>query len=311
MHHFFNGLPPQSHPMAILSSMVTSLSCFHPQIMEDEPNFNITAARLISKVRTIAAFSYRKSRGEPIIYPRYDLPYCANFLNMMFDSPVKKYEIIPEVVGALNTLLLLHADHEQNCSTSTVRTVASSGANLYAAISAGISALWGPLHGGANQAVIEMLGRIMAEGGDVKKYVDRAKDKNDSFRLMGFGHAVYKNFDPRCQCIKAMCDSLLSRLKISDPLLDLAKELEEAALRDSYFVERKLYPNVDFYSGIIYRAIGIPTNMLTVMFAIGRLPGWIAHWKEAAEAKDAKIWRPRQVYIGPTRREFIPLGNRG
>jgi citrate synthase len=310
MQHFFNGLPPNSHPMAILSSMVTSLSSFYPHIMEGDPNFDITAARLISKVRTIAAFSYRKSQGEPVVYPRYDLPYCANFLNMMFHSPVKPYENNPVVVDALNKLLILHADHEQNCSTSTVRMVASSGANLYAAVSSGVSALWGPLHGGANQAVIEMLTGIMKDGRNIRKYLEKAKDKKDNFRLMGFGHAVYKNFDPRSQIIKKICDDVLSALKVSDPLLELAKEMEAAALKDSYFIERKLYPNVDFYSGIIYRAIGIPTNMLTVLFAIGRLPGWIAHWKEAAESRDLKIWRPRQVYIGPGHREFIPMKER-
>ncbi|OGJ89904.1 MAG: citrate (Si)-synthase [Candidatus Raymondbacteria bacterium RifOxyC12_full_50_8] len=310
MQNFFNGMPPQSHPMAILSSMVTSLSSFYPHIMDADPNFDITAARLISKVRTIAAFSYKKSRGEPVVYPRHDLPYCANFLNMMFQSPVKQYEIRPEVVEALNKLLILHADHEQNCSTSTVRMVASSGANLYAAMSAGVSALWGPYHGGANQAVIEMLNEIINDNMNIKKYIAKAKDKNDKFRLMGFGHAVYKNFDPRSKFIKGVCDNLLAKMKIIDPLLDVAKQLEEAALSDSYFIERKLYPNVDFYSGIIYRAIGIPTNMLTVMFAIGRLPGWIAHWKETVDNKHWKIWRPRQVYVGPARRDFIPMNKR-
>ncbi|MFH0922151.1 MAG: citrate synthase [Fibrobacterota bacterium] len=310
MQHFFNGMPPNSHPMAILSSMVTSLSSFYPHIMEGDPNFDITAARLISKVRTIAAFSYKKSQGEPVVYPRHDLPYCANFLNMMFASPVKQYNLQPELVDALNKLLILHADHEQNCSTSAVRTVASAGANLYAAISAGVSALWGPLHGGANQAVIEMLVRINADGRNIHKYIEKAKDKSDKFKLMGFGHAVYKNFDPRCKFIKVLCDSLLAKMNISDPMLDLAKELEEIALKDSYFIERKLYPNVDFYSGIIYRAMGIPTNMLTVMFAMGRLPGWISHWKEATESKDSKIWRPRQVYVGPGKRDFVPMKNR-
>ncbi len=310
MQHFFNGLPPNSHPMAILSSMVTSLSSFYPQIMDGDPNFDVTAARLISKVRTIAAFSYKKSRGEPVVYPRFDLPYCANFLNMMFNSPVKPYELKPELVGALNKLLILHADHEQNCSTSTVRMVASSGANLFASISSGVSALWGPLHGGANQAVIEMLTTIINDGRNIKKYIDKAKDKNDKFKLMGFGHAVYRNFDPRCKIIKKACDEVLSALKITDPLLDIAKELEETALKDSYFIERKLYPNVDFYSGIIYRAMGIPTNMLTVMFAIGRLPGWISHWREAVLGKDQKIWRPRQIYVGPEKREFVPLDKR-
>jgi citrate synthase len=307
MQHFFNGMPSNSHPMAILSSMVTSLSSFYPHIMKGDPNFDITAARLISKVRTIAAFSYRKSRGEPVVYPRHDLPYCANFLNMMFSSPVKPFKMDQEVVDALNMLLILHADHEQNCSTSAVRMVASSGVNLYAAISAGISALWGPMHGGANQAVIEMLTAIHEEGGAIRKYVEKSKNKEGKFRLMGFGHAVYKSYDPRTKIIKELCDRLLPRLNPNDPLLEIAKELEETALHDEYFIERKLYPNVDFYSGILYRAMGIPTNMMTVMFAIGRLPGWIAHWKETADNPEWKIWRPRQVYTGPRRREFVPI----
>jgi citrate synthase len=258
----------------------------------------------------LAAFSYKKSLGEPVVYPSYTLTYCANFLNMMFSSPVKNYEIKPDVVDALNTLLILHADHEQNCSTSAVRLVASSGANLYASISSGISALWGPLHGGANQAVIEMLTAIMNDGRNIKKYVEKAKNKKDRFRLMGFGHAVYKNRDPRTQITKRICDSFLKKLSISDPLLDIAKELEEIALKDEYFIERHLYPNVDFYSGIIYRAMGIPTNMLTVMFAIGRLPGWIAHWQEASQSPDYKIWRPRQIYTGPNKKAFLPIAQR-
>jgi citrate synthase len=310
MQHFFNGMPSNSHPMAILSSMVTSLSSFYPHIMEGDPNFDVTAARLISKVRTIAAFSYKKSRGEPVVYPRHDLTYCANFLNMMFASPVKAYEINPEIVDAFNKLLILHADHEQNCSTSTVRMTASSGVNLYASISAGISALWGPMHGGANQAVIEMLNMILNDGRSIKKYVDKAKNKTDKFRLMGFGHAVYKNFDPRNRITKKLCDSLLPKLNVKDPLLDIALELEEIALKDEYFIERKLFPNVDFYSGILYRAMGIPTNMMTVMFAIGRLPGWIAHWKETSDNPDWKIWRPRQVYCGPVKQEFIKIDQR-
>ncbi|MEI6873696.1 MAG: citrate synthase [Spirochaetota bacterium] len=310
MRTFFTEYPPNSHPMAILSAMVTSLSSFYPHIMEGDPNFDITAARLISKVRTIAAFSYKKSLGEPVVYPRHDLPYCRNFLNMMFSSPVRDYETIPEVVDALNKLLILHADHEQNCSTSTVRMVASSGANLYAAISSGISALWGPMHGGANQAVIEMLEAIRMDGGGVRKYIEKAKSKTDRFRLMGFGHAVYKSYDPRARITKRLCDSLLPRLHLADPLLDIALELERAALADDYFVERRLYPNVDFYSGILYRAMGIPINMLTVMFAIGRLPGWIAHWHETAENPEWKIWRPRQIYIGPTKRDFVAIDNR-
>ena len=310
MHHFFTGFPPNSHPMAILSAMVTSLSSFYPYLSYDDPSFDITEARLLSKVRTIAAFSYRKSRGEPVVYPRHDLSYCANFLNMMFASPVNEYEINPDVVKALNQLLILHGDHEQNCSTSAVKLVASTGVNLYAAISAGISALWGPYHGGANQAVIEMLETIKKDKGNIQKYVDRAKDKKSKFRLMGFGHAVYRSYDPRAILIKKICDELLPKLNVSDPLLDIALDLEEIALKDDYFIERKLYPNVDFYSGIIYRAIGIPTNMLTVMFTIGRLPGWIAHWKETLDNERNKIWRPRQIYTGPNRRAFVPLDKR-
>jgi citrate synthase len=310
MHHFFTGFPPNSHPMAILSAMVTSLSSFYPYLSYDDPSFDITEARLLSKVRTIAAFSYRKSRGEPVVYPRHDLSYCANFLNMMFASPVNEYEINPDIVKALNQLLILHADHEQNCSTSAVKLVASTGVNLYAAISSGISALWGPLHGGANQAVIEMLEMIKNDKRNIQKYIDKAKDKKSKFRLMGFGHAVYKNFDPRATLIKNICHELLPKLRISDPLLDIAMELEVMALKDDYFIERKLFPNVDFYSGIIYRAIGIPTNMLTVMFTIGRLPGWIAHWKETLENERSKIWRPRQIYMGPDRRSFVPLDKR-
>jgi len=310
MHHFFTGFPPNSHPMAILSAMVTSLSSFYPYLSYDDPSFDITEARLLSKVRTIAAFSYKKSRGEPVVYPCHDLSYCANFLNMMFSSPVTEYEINPDVVKALNQLLILHADHEQNCSTSAVKLVASTGVNLYAAIASGISALWGPLHGGANQAVIEMLEDIRHDRGNVKKYIEKVKNKKDKFKLMGFGHAVYKNYDPRARLVKQICHDLLPKLNINDPLLDLAMQLEEAALKEDYFIERKLFPNVDFYSGIIYRAMGIPTNMLTVMFTIGRLPGWIAHWKETMENEKGKIWRPRQIYMGPNRREFVPIDKR-
>ncbi len=310
MQHFFTGFPAGAHPMAILSAMVTSLFSFYPHIMHGDPNFDITAARLISKVRTIAAFSYKKSLGEPVVYPRHDLAYCANFLNMMFSSPVKEYELDDEVVAVFNKLLILHIDHEQNCSTSAVRIVASAGANLYAAISAGISALWGPMHGGANQAVIEMLTSMLRDRGGVKKYVRRAKGKDRNTRLMGFGHAVYKSYDPRARLTKQIADSLLPRLCGSDPLLEVAHELEDTVLHDDYFLERKLYPNVDFYSGLIYRAIGIPTNMMTVMFAIGRLPGWIAHWHETAENPDWRIWRPRQIYTGPTARKFVPIRKR-
>jgi citrate synthase len=310
MHHFFTGFPPNSHPMAILSAMVSSLSSFYPYLSYDDPSFDITEARLLSKVRTIAAFSYKKSHGEPVVYPRHDLSYCANFLNMMFSSPVYEYDINPDVVKALNQLLILHADHEQNCSTSAVKLVASTGVNLYASIAAGISALWGPYHGGANQAVIEMLEMIRKDKSNIKKYVEKSKDKKSKFRLMGFGHAVYKNYDPRARLVKSICDDLLPKINVSDPLLDIAMELERIALADEYFIDRKLYPNVDFYSGIIYRAIGIPTNMLTVMFTIGRLPGWIAHWKETMENERNKIWRPRQIYMGPGKREFIPLDKR-
>jgi citrate synthase len=311
MIHFFDHFPPNAPPMAILSSMVNSLSNFYPEMSENPlEDIDKMAARLLSKVRTIAAFTYKKSIGHPLVYPRHDLSYCANFLNMMFDSPVKPYEISNEVVAALNKILILHADHEQNCSTSTVRLVGSARVNLYASISAGISALWGPLHGGANQAVVEMLEEIYQQDGDYKKYIEKAKDPNDPFRLVGFGHRVYKNYDPRARVIKKACDEVLEILHISDPLLDIAKELEEVALRDDYFIEKNLYPNVDFYSGIVYRAIGIPGNMFTVMFALGRLPGWIAHWKEMWDDPNWRIGRPRQVYVGPKRRPFIPMEDR-
>jgi len=311
MIHFFDHFPPNASPMAILSSMVNSLANFYPEMTENPlEDIDKMAARLISKVRTIAAFTYKKSIGHPLVYPRHDLSYCANFLNMMFDSPVRPYNISTEVVAALNKILILHADHEQNCSTSAVRLVGSARVNLYASISAGISALWGPLHGGANQAVVEMLEDIYREDGDYKKYIERAKNPDDSFRLVGFGHRVYKNYDPRAKIIKKACDDVLIALNISDPLLDIAKELEEVALNDDYFIERKLYPNVDFYSGIVYRAIGIPTDMFTVMFALGRLPGWIAHWKEMWDDPDWRIGRPRQVYVGPKRRPFIPMAER-
>jgi len=298
--------------MAVLSSMVCSLSTYYPEEhdINDKEKMDITIARLISKVRTIAAYAYKRSIGQPFMYPRNDLKYAANFLHMMFAVPSEPYEIDPEIENAINLLFILHADHEQNCSTSTVRLVGSSRANLFASIAAGILALWGPLHGGANQEVIEMLEQIKADGGDVKKYVELAKDKNSNFRLMGFGHRVYKNFDPRAKIIKATADKVLGKLGIKDPLLDIAKELEEAALKDSYFVERKLYPNVDFYSGIIYRALGFPTSMFTVLFAIGRLPGWIAHWKEMMEDPTTKIGRPRQIYTGATAREYVPIDQR-
>ncbi len=312
MKHFFDGFPSTAHPMAVLSSMVCSLSTYYPDDIDfsNKDELDTTIARLISKVRTIAAYAYKKSIGQPFVYPRNDLKYAANFLNMMFSVPAEPYNVDPEVEAAMNLLFILHADHEQNCSTSTVRLVGSSRANLFASIAAGILALWGPLHGGANQEVIEMLEGIKRDGGDVKKYVELAKDKNSNFRLMGFGHRVYKNFDPRAKIIKTTADKVLKKLGIQDPLLDIAKELEEAALKDSYFVERKLYPNVDFYSGIIYRALGFPTNMFTVLFAIGRLPGWIAHWKEMMEDPSTKIGRPRQIYTGATARDYVPVDQR-
>ena len=312
MKRFFDGYPSTAHPMAILSAMVCSLSSFYPEALDvrNTEQLDITIARMLSKVRTIAAFSYKKSIGQPFVYPQNSLSYCANFLNMMFSVPAEPYMIDEEAVRTLNLLLILHADHEQNCSTSTVRLVGSSQANLFASIAAGICALWGPLHGGANQEVVEMLEQIKAGGGDVKKFVAMAKDKNSQFRLMGFGHRVYKNYDPRAKIIKAACDRTLARLGIKDPLLDIALQLEEAALSDPYFIERKLYPNVDFYSGIIYRALRIPTNMFTVMFALGRLPGWIAHWKEMTETPSSKIGRPRQIYTGPTEQPYIPIEKR-
>jgi citrate synthase len=313
MKHFFEGFAATAHPMAILSAMVAALSSYYPDSLDVDnvDQRDITIARLVSKVRTIAAFAYKKSIGQPFVYPKNSLTYCSNFLNMMFSVPAEEYEIDPELVRVMNLLLILHADHEQNCSTSTVRIVGSSKANLFASVSAGVCALWGPLHGGANQEVLEMLTDIHKNGGDVKKYVAMAKDKNSGFKLMGFGHRVYKNFDPRAKIIKAAADKVLSKLGKKDPLLDIAKALEESALKDSYFIERKLYPNVDFYSGIIYRAMGFPTNMFTVLFALGRLPGWIAHWKEMVEDPTTKIARPRQIYTGPRERSYVPMEKRG
>ena len=310
MKRFFDGYPSTAHPMAILSAMVISLSSFYPEAVDVKNHelIDITIARLLSKVRTIAAFSYKKSIGQPMVYPRNELSYCANFLHMMYSVPAEPYHVDDEMVRALNLLLILHADHEQNCSTSTVRLVGSAQTNLFASISAGICALWGPLHGGANQQVVEMLEGIKQSKKPTNKVIEEVKEKK--FLLYGFGHRVYKNFDPRAQIIKRTCDQLLSRLGITDSLLDIARELEEVALRDQYFIERKLYPNVDFYSGIIYRAMGIPTNMFTVMFALGRLPGWIAHWKEMLDDKSTKIGRPRQVYIGPTENHYIPIDQR-
>lgn len=304
MRHFFDHYPEQAHPMAMLSAMAVSLSTFYPELEEDEGiDIDLTTTRLLSKLRTIAAFSFKKFMGHPMVQPKRDLLYCENFLNMMFYTPVNGYEPDPVVAKALNQLLILHADHEQNCSATVVKLVGSAMANLYASISAGISALWGPLHGGANQHVIEMLEQIHAEGGDVQKAVSRAKDKSDPFRLMGFGHRVYKSYDPRARVGKKICMRVMEHLGVQDPLLDIAQELEQVALNDEYFKERNLYPNVDFYTGLTYRAMGIPTNMFTVMFAIGRLPGWIAQWKEMRESDDFRIGRPRQIYVGPNERK--------
>jgi len=310
MQIFYQNFPRASHPMGILSGMVNALRSFYPELSTIKEEINITVTRLLSKVRTMAAMSYKISRGHRVVYPRPDLSYCANFLNMMFDTPVKHYEIDEDLVKALNVFWILHADHEQNCSTSAVRLVGSGRVNLYAAISAGIAALWGPLHGGANQAVIEMLTDIQKDGGNYHRAIERAKDKKDPFRLMGFGHRVYKAYDPRARVMKKTCHKVLKKLKISDPLLDLAKELEVAALKDEYFIDYNLYPNIDFYSGIVLRAMGIPTNMFTVMFAIGRLPGWIAQWKESVDDPKWKLGRPRQIYTGPKETQYIPINER-
>ncbi len=313
MRSFYSGFPRDAHPMAILSSVVSALSTFYQDSLNvhDPRQVEVSIHRLLAKLPTIAAYSYKKSVGQPFIYPQNDLSYCENFLKMMFAVPTEPYRCDPDFVEALNLLLIVHADHEQNCSTSTVRMVGSSNANLFASISAGICALWGPLHGGANEACVNMLEQIAADGGDVKKYVNMAKDKNSNFRLMGFGHRVYKNYDPRAKIIKTACDKLLAKLSLKDPLFDVAQELEATALSDPYFIERKLYPNVDFYSGVIYRAIGIPVQMFTVLFAMGRLPGWIAHWREMHHSPTKKICRPRQIYTGPEEREFVPIDQRG
>ncbi|MFN3152563.1 citrate synthase [Bremerella sp.] len=312
MRSFYDGFPRDAHPMAILSSVVSALSTFYQDSLDphDPQQVEVSIHRLLAKLPTIAAYSYKKSFGQPFIYPQNDLSYCENFLQMMFAVPSEPFHVDPDFVDALNLLLIVHADHEQNCSTSTVRMVGSADANLFASISAGISALWGPLHGGANEAVVNMLEEIIENGGDVDKYVELAKDKQSKVRLMGFGHRVYKNFDPRATIIKKACDRLLDKLDIKDPLFDVAQKLEHAALNDEYFVQRKLYPNVDFYSGVIYRAIGIPVQMFTVLFAMGRLPGWIAHWKEMHGSKTKRICRPRQVYTGETKREFVPIEKR-
>ncbi|MFN7289084.1 MAG: citrate synthase [Pirellula sp.] len=312
MRTFYNGFPRDAHPMAILSSVVGALSTFYQDSLDprDPQQVEESLLRLMAKLPTIAAYSYKKAFGQPFIYPDNSLDYCSNFLRMMFALPSEQYVADPDFVKALNLLFIVHADHEQNCSTSTVRLVGSSNANLFASISAGICALWGPLHGGANEACVNMLKQIADDGGNVKKYVELAKDKSSNFRLMGFGHRVYKNYDPRAKIIKAACDVLLNKLNLNDPLFDVAQELEEVALKDPYFVERKLYPNVDFYSGVIYRAMGFPVQMFTVLFAIGRLPGWIAHWVEMHQSSTTRIGRPRQVYTGPTIREVVPIDQR-
>jgi citrate synthase len=312
MRSFYGGFPRDAHPMAILGSVVGALSTFYQDSLDvrDPRQVEVSVHRLLAKLPTIAAYSHKKSCGQPLMYPRNDLSYCENFLQMMFAVPCEEYHIDPDFADALDMLLIVHADHEQNCSTSTVRMVGSSDANLFASISAGISALWGPLHGGANQACVEMLEAIVADGGNVRKYVDLAKKKDSGFRLMGFGHRVYKNYDPRAKLIKATCDKLLAKISRHDPLFDIAQQLEEAALADEYFIERKLYPNVDFYSGVIYRAMGIPVQMFTVLFAMGRLPGWIAHWIEMHKSPTKKICRPRQIYSGENLREFVPIDQR-
>jgi citrate synthase len=311
-HKILDGFPSAAHPMGVLSSLVTAMTAFYPQSLDPNRSWEevrLSIIRIIAKMPTMAAWSHKNRIGHPIVYPKNNLDYCSNFLYMMFGLPSTDYDVDPVISSALNKLLILHADHEQNCSTSTVRIVGSSQASLYASLSAGINALWGPLHGGANSAVIEMLENIKADGGDVNKWMDKAKDKEDPFRLMGFGHRVYKNFDPRARIIKKAADEVLEALGVTDPVLDIAKGLEEVALNDQYFIDRKLYPNVDFYSGIIYRALGIPTDMFTVMFALGRLPGWIAQWKEMRESKEP-IGRPRQVYTGENERSYVDIANR-
>ena len=312
LYHHFDGFPSTGHPMAILSAMINAMSCYEPGLMEMESpaTFQISAARLISKLRTISAAAYKASIGQPIVYPKPHLDYCTNFLHMMFSIPFGDYEPDPETVAALQLILILHADHEQNCSSSTVRMVASSGANLFASCAAGVCALWGPLHGGANAAVVEMLQWLHDNNVDLKDYIARVKDKNSSLRLMGFGHRVYKSYDPRASIMKETADKLLRKVKESDPLLEIAKRLEDVALSDPYFIERRLYPNVDFYSGVILRAMGIPVNMFTVIFAMGRMPGWIANWKEVHDSGSA-LYRPRQVYMGQGERPYMPIEERG
>ena len=312
MRHFFEGFSQNSHPMVILSAMISSLSAYYAEASGKASieNLEINSARLIAKISTIAAFSYKKSVGQPFVYPRDELPYCAKFLNMMFSVPAESYELDPVIEQSLELLLILHADHEQNCSASTVRVVGSSMANVYASVASGILALWGPLHGGANQQVVEMLQQIHEDKSGISKFIEKAKNQDSSFRLMGFGHRVYKSFDPRAKILKVACDKLLNKLGINDPLLEIALELEETALTDDYFIERKLYPTLDFYTGIMYRAIGIPLNMFTVMFALGRVPGWIAQWKEMHEDPKQKIARPRQLFTGNTRRSYTTITER-
>ena len=312
MKKFFDGFPSKSHPMGQLSSLVSALSAFYPESLKPNQTtdeLNLSIIKMLAKMATVVSWIYKKSLCHPVIYPKNKYDYVTNFMYMTFGQRTEDIAIDPVVVSAMNKLLILHADHEQNCSTSTVRIVGSSESNIYASVSAGISALWGPLHGGANQAVIEMLEKIKNDGGDTDKWIAKAKDKNDPFRLMGFGHRVYKNFDPRAKIIKKACDDILEKLGINDEVLEIAKKLEEVALKDPYFVERKLYPNVDFYSGIIYRALGFPTDMFTVLFALGRLPGWIAQWKEMKENKEP-IGRPRQIYTGATDKEYVDIKNR-
>ena len=312
MKHFFEGFSQSSHPMVILSAMISSLSAYYAEASGKASieNLEINSARLIAKISTIAAFSYKKSVGQPFVYPRDELPYCAKFLNMMFSVPAESYELDPVIEKSLELLLILHADHEQNCSASTVRVVGSSMANVYASVASGILALWGPLHGGANQQVVEMLQQIHEDKSGISKFIEKAKNQDSSFRLMGFGHRVYKSFDPRAKILKVACDKLLNKLGIKDPLLEIALELEETALTDDYFIERKLYPTLDFYTGIMYRAIGIPLNMFTVMFALGRIPGWIAQWKEMHEDSKQKIARPRQLFTGNNKRSYTAITER-
>ena len=312
MIKFFDGYPTTAHPMATRSSMVCSLSAYYPEHLDpkDKTHVNHLVPRILAKMKTIAAYSYKKAKGQPVIYPKTDLDYCSNFLRMMFGTPAEEYKIDPLMVKALNVLLILHADHEQNCSTSTVRMVGSSHANLFASVSAGINALFGPLHGGANQAVLEMLEEIQSSGDTVQQFIQRVKNREEGVKLMGFGHRVYKSYDPRAAIVRKHAHDILTMLGVQDPLFDIARELEDAALNDEFFIERKLYPNVDFYTGLIYRAIGFPTRMFTVLFAIGRVPGWIAQWQEMITDPDTKIGRPRQVYIGEAERGYVDLAKR-